>query len=295
VLQPARVDVATMLHSLADMLRRTLDQRVHILVDVERDCPAVRADPGQLESALLNIAINARDAMPQGGQLSFAAHGGAGDRVTLSVADTGSGMSDEVRERAFEPFFTTKAMGRGTGLGLSTVYGFVKQSNGTVWLDSAPGRGTTVRLWLPRWRASDVSTVPADARAPELPRHLKVLLVEDEPEVRKVIGTFLTSLGVRFTTATDGEQALAWLDSDGDVDLLLSDILLGPGMRGTELARLAQQRDSDLAVLLMSGFAPELLEADHEQPLRWELLRKPCTREDLAAALARSLAMPTAR
>jgi len=122
-----------------------------------------------------------------------------------------------------------------------------------------------------------------------------VLLVEDEPEVRKVLGTFLTTLGVQFTATTDGEQALAWLESDGDVDLLLSDILLGPGMRGTELAILAQQRDPDLAVLLLSGFAPELLEADHERPLSWELLRKPCTREELAAALARALAMPTAR
>jgi len=295
VLQPARVDVMMMLYSLADMLRRTLDQRVRIHVDVDRGCPPVLADPGQLESAMLNIAINARDAMPEGGQLSFAARSGADGPVALSIADTGSGMSDEVRERAFEPFFTTKAMGRGTGLGLSTVYGFVKQSKGTVELDSEPGRGTKVTLWLPRWSSTDASAVLADAPAPELPRHLKVLLVEDEPEVRKVIGTFLTTLGARFTTTPDGEQALAWLESDGDVDLLLSDILLGPGMRGTELARLAQQRDPDLAVLLMSGFTPDLLDADNEQPLPWELLRKPCTREELAAALARALAMSTAR
>jgi len=253
------------------------------------------ADPGQLESALLNIAINARDAMPEGGQLSFTARGGVDGSVALAVGDTGSGMSDEVLERAFEPFFTTKAKGRGTGLGLSTVYGFVKQSKGTVELDSAPGRGTVVTLQLPRWRAADASAVPADASATVLPRHLKLLLVEDEPEVRKIVGTFLTTLGVRFTAAVDGEQALAWLDSDGDVDLLLSDIALGPGMRGTDLARLAQQRDPDLAVLLMSGFAPELLESDHEKPLPWELLRKPCTREELAAALARALATPTAR
>ena len=295
VLQPARVDVTTMLYSLADMLRRTLDPRVRIHVDVDRGCPPVLADPGQLESALLNIAINARDAMPEGGQLSFAARGGADGPVALSVADTGSGMSDEVRERAFEPFFTTKAMGRGTGLGLSTVYGFVKQSKGTIELDSEPGRGTKVTLWLPRWSATDANAVLTDASAPQLPRHLKVLLVEDEPEVRKVIGTFLTTLGVHFVCTPDGEQALAWLESDGDVDLLLSDILLGPGMRGTELARLAQQRDPDLTVLLMSGFAPDLLDADGEQPVPWELLRKPCTREELGAALARAIATPGAR
>jgi PAS domain S-box-containing protein len=290
VLQPAKVDVAAMLHSLAGMLKRTLDQRVRIGVDAQDAVPHVQADPSQLESALLNIAINARDAMPEGGTLSFSAHAD-GDSVAIAVGDSGSGMSDEVRERAFEPFFTTKAKGRGTGLGLSTVYGFVNQSKGTVELDSAPGRGTTVTMRLPRWREAEPVQAGGDAivLAP-LPRHLKVLLVEDEPEVRKVIGTFLDGLGVRFTTAVDGEQALAWLETDGDVDLLLSDIALGPGMRGTELASSARARDPDLAVLLMSGFAPELLDSDANQPFAWELLRKPCTREELAAALARALA-----
>jgi PAS domain S-box-containing protein len=292
VLQPARVDVGAMLHSLADMLKRTLDQRVRIAVDVAPGCPPVLADAGQLETALLNIAINARDAMPEGGALAFSARPNAEDSVAVAISDSGSGMSDEVRERAFEPFFTTKAKGRGTGLGLSTVYGFVTQSRGTVELDSAPGRGTTVTMHLPRWRDTEAAAGGPDAAAPAaLPRHLKVLLVEDEPEVRKVIGTFLTGLGVGFTSAVDGEQALAWLESGGDVDLLLTDIALGPGMRGTDLARLAQQRDPDLAVLLMSGFAPELLDPGADQPLPWELLQKPCTREELAAALARALAM----
>jgi PAS domain S-box-containing protein len=291
VLQPVRIDVGAMLHSLADMLKRTLDQRVRIAVDVADGCPPVLADPGQLESALLNIAINARDAMPEGGSLSFSVRTSAEGTVAIAVSDSGSGMPDEVRERAFEPFFTTKAKGRGTGLGLSTVYGFVTQSKGMVELDSAPGRGTTVTMRLPRWRETEAPAGGGDAAAPTaLPRHLRVLLVEDEPEVRKVIGTFLDGLGVKFTTAGDGEQALAWLESDGDVDLLLTDIALGPGMRGTDLARSAQQRDPDLAVLLMSGFAPELLEPDANQPLPWELLRKPCTREELAAALAAALA-----
>ena len=296
VLQPARVDLDAMLQSLADMLKRTLDQRVRIAVDVSTACPPVMADPGQLESALLNIAINARDAMPEGGSLSFRAHATEHGTVAVAVADTGGGMSDDVRERAFEPFFTTKAKGRGTGLGLSTVYGFVKQSKGTIELDSAPGRGTTVTMQLPRWRDAEASASDADATTqPTLPRHLKILLVEDEPEVRKVIGTFLDGLGVKFTAAVDGEQALAWLEADGDVDLLLTDIALGPGMRGTDLARNAQARDPDLAVLLMSGFAPELLDPDADQPLAWELLRKPCSREELAVALARALAAPSPR
>jgi PAS domain S-box-containing protein len=290
VLQPARIDVHTMLQSLADMLKRTLDQHVRIKLDIEADCPPVHADPGQLESALLNIAINARDAMPNGGLLSFSARA-VSDHVAISVADTGCGMSDDVRERAFEPFFTTKAKGRGTGLGLSTVYGFVKQSKGSVEIDTAPGRGTAVILHLPRWRGAEADADTADpgARA-ALPRHLKVLLVEDEPEVRKVIGTFLEALGVKFTVAPDGERALAWLKADGDVDLLLTDVALGPGLRGTDLARLAKEHDPDLAVLLMSGFAAELLEAEGEQALPWEFLRKPCSRDELAAALARALA-----
>jgi signal transduction histidine kinase/CheY-like chemotaxis protein len=291
VLQPARVDIGALLQSLADMLRRTLDQRVQIRVDVTSTCSPVLADPGQLESALLNIAINARDAMPEGGLLSFDARDSDNGMVALAVGDTGGGMSEEVRERAFEPFFTTKAKGRGTGLGLSTVYGFVKQSKGAVELHSEPGRGTKVTLQMPRWREVDGTASNVDASTPAvLPRHLKVLLVEDEPEVRKVIGTFLSALDVAFITAADGEQALAWLHNDGDVDLLLSDIALGPGMRGTDLARLAQERDPDLAVLLMSGFASEMLEAEGDQPLPWELLRKPCTREELASALARALA-----
>ncbi|HET9207044.1 MAG TPA: ATP-binding protein [Burkholderiaceae bacterium] len=290
VLQPARIDVRVMLHSLADMLKRTLDQRVRISVDVADGCPPVLADPSQLESALLNIAINARDAMPEGGTLAFSVQFRDGT-VDVAVADSGAGMPDEVRERAFEPFFTTKAKGRGTGLGLSTVYGFVKQSKGSVELDSAPGRGTTVTIRLPQWHDAEAAAGPnTTGPLPELPRHLKVLLVEDEPEVRKVIGTFLDALGVKFTSAVDGEHALAWLASDGDVDLLLTDIALGPGMRGTDLAQVAQQRDPDLAVLLMSGFAPELLDPDADEPLPWELLRKPCTREELAAALARALA-----
>ena len=290
VLQPARVDPSPLLRSLAEMLQRTIDQRVLIQVDVEADCPSVHADPGQLESALLNIAINARDAMPEGGVLSFKARI-VGENVALAVTDTGVGMPEEVRERAFEPFFTTKAKGRGTGLGLSTVYGFVKQSKGTVEIDTAPGRGTTVTLQLPRWQPADAGGAGGEAAAgAELPRHLRVLMVEDEPEVRKVLGTFLTQLGIGFATAADGEQAMAWLESDGDLDLLLTDIALGPGMRGTDLAQRAQQRDPDLAVLLMSGFASELQDAGSEQPLPWELLRKPCTPEELAAALARALA-----
>jgi PAS domain S-box-containing protein len=306
VLQPSAVDVDALLHSLADMLRRTLDQRIEIAVDVEDGCPPVLADPGQLESALLNIAINARDAMPEGGSLRFSAHlagvlpaevrreiddPSAPDErfVRIAITDTGSGMPEAVKERAFEPFFTTKQAGRGTGLGLSTVYGFVKQSRGAVSIDSAPGAGTTISLYLPRPWAEAAADDELAHDGDVIPPGLKVLMVEDDAEVRTVARRFLEMLGCQVTATPSGEQALLLLTPAADFDLLLTDIALGSGMRGTELARRAQQRLPRLAVLLMSGFSAELLDADREAPPSWELLPKPYTRAELARAMARAL------
>jgi PAS domain S-box-containing protein len=303
VLQPSPLDVGGMLHSLADMLRRTLDQRITIDVDIAAPGPVVIADPGQLEAALLNIAINARDAMPNGGSLrigadvltelpagmedSVDASGPAGlGFVAISIADTGVGMSDEVKERAFEPFFTTKPPGRGTGLGLSTVYGFVKQSRGALRVDSEPGAGTTLTLYLPAQEATAAEpSEPGEAQA--IPAGLSVLLVEDDPEVRAVVRKFLDGFGCRVTEAASGEQAL--LELSGDFALLLTDIALGAGIRGTELAARVGELSPRTAILLMSGFSSELLEADRVSPPTWELLRKPCSREELAAAMANVL------
>jgi PAS domain S-box-containing protein len=307
VLQPALVEVAPVLHSLADMLRRTLDQRVRIELEVEAGCPPVLADPVQLEAAILNVAINARDAMSEGGRLVFAAgttprlpEGLVGDAtaapvppeagyVSIAITDSGSGMSDEVRERAFEPFFTTKAAGRGTGLGLSTVYGFVRQSHGGVAIASAPGAGTTVTLYLPRHRG--VPDEPADAMPPfePLPPGLRVLLVEDDPAVRTVAVAMLESLDARTTACATAEEALLHLSDPGGFDLLATDVALGAGMRGTDLAREAQRRLPSLAVLLVSGFSAELIDADRVAPLDWELVPKPYTRADLARAMATAL------
>ena len=310
VLQPAQVDVGTMLQSLADMLRRTLDQRIRIEVDMTAPCPPVLADPSHLESALLNIAINARDAMPEGGTLRFrvAACGALpGDVrtelddpsapddgfVAISIADTGSGMPEEVRERAFEPFFTTKEAGRGTGLGLSTVYGFVKQSKGAIKIDSAPGAGTTLTLYIPRpWDIATPAPTIADT-SHGVPEGLKVLLVEDDIEVRTVVRRFLDTLGCKVSVASSAEQALLALGPGASFDLLLTDIALGSGMRGTKLAAHAQERFPKLAILLMSGFSSELLDADRESPPSWELLRKPYSREELAQAMARVLGSPS--
>jgi PAS domain S-box-containing protein len=307
VLDPTTVDLHGLIGSLADMLRRTLDQRIRIEVDVEAGCPRVRADPGQLESALLNIAINARDAMPDGGRLRFRAarcdrlpaaaremleerDADPGSFVAIEIADTGSGMPEAVRERAFEPFFTTKEPGRGTGLGLSTVYGFVRQSHGAVTIGGSPGAGTTLSLFIPR-----VDT-PAPARAEdhavvgEVPAGLRVLLVEDDAEVRAVALAFLKALRCDVSTVASGEQALAMLDRNLAFDLLMSDIALGAGMRGTALAARSRERLPHIAVLLVSGFSEELLAADRDAPADWELLPKPYTREALAQGIARALA-----
>ena len=304
MLSPTAVDVQAMVQSLADMLRRTLDQRIRLQVEPALDPPACQADPGQLESALLNIAINARDAMPAGGALSFRvsrcdrlppalcepfeiADADAGGFVSIAITDSGAGMSEAVKERAFEPFFTTKEVGRGTGLGLSTVYGFVKQSRGAVALDSAPGRGTTVTLYLPQAVAADAAQAPELTDA--IPPGLRVLLVEDEPEVRAVAVRFLTGFGCRITPCATAEQALLRLDAAEPFDLLLSDIALGAGLRGTDLAREAQARRPHLHVLLVSGFSAELIDMSDTAPASWELLAKPYSRQELQHAIARAV------
>ena len=305
MLQPSTVDTCALLHSLADMLRRTLDQRIRIEIDTAPGCPSVMADPGQLESALLNIAINARDAMPEGGTLRFRTEvcaalppalrnapnsDAAAGFVAISIADSGTGMSDEVKEHAFEPFFTTKETGRGTGLGLSTVYGFINQSRGAVAIDSKVGHGTTLTLYLPQQAPAGVPAAVEERADETIPPGLRVMLVEDDAEVRKVIEIFLVTLGCEVTATATAEQALTALDAHaGPFDLLLSDIALGAGMRGTRLATEVQRRYPQLAVLLMSGFSAELLDADREVPPSWELLRKPCTRSELAQAMAKVL------
>ena len=301
VLQPTALDAGALLQSLADMLRRTLDQRIRIEVDTPEDCPPVLADAGQLESALLNIAINARDAMPDGGLLWFAcrevpprspdlpaelAEVEDTAYVAIAVGDTGGGMSEEVKERAFEPFFTTKDAGRGTGLGLSTVYGFAKQSKGAVGIDSTLGVGTTITLFLPSERAGAPLESEAEAVAGSVPPGLRVLLVEDDSEVRSVAQRFLAALGCTVIARANAEQARDELRPDAGIDMLVTDIALGPGMRGTELAELARQRMPALPVLLMSGYASALLDA----PPGWDLLRKPYTRAELGRAMARALA-----
>jgi PAS domain S-box-containing protein len=314
MLQPRQVNLGVLLESLADMLRRTVDQRIRITVDVSADCPPVLVDPGQLESALLNLAINARDAMPDGGLLRFVAqvctqlpnavkqelagplkslHSSSHTHqryVSVLVIDSGGGMPDAVKERAFEPFFTTKELGRGTGLGLSTVYGFVKQSQGAITVDSTLGSGTTLSLYLPQVDEVDASDAHAAASSQTIPVGLKVLLVEDDSEVAAVADTLLKAMACVVTKVSTGEQAWRLLESAAHFDLLLTDIALGAGMRGTELAAQAAGLRPHLAVLLTSGFSSELIDADRDSPLSWALLPKPYTRQDLVSAVALAMA-----
>jgi CheY-like chemotaxis protein len=300
VLQPIAVDAFALLGSLTDMLRRTLDQRIGITLHAHS--LLCLADPVQLESALLNIAINARDAMPQGGTIVIDCRpaealppeagveraGAAADGyVAIAISDSGQGMPDAVKERAFEPFFTTKEAGRGTGLGLSTAYGFVRQSHGAMTLRSAPGAGTTVTLYLPRVVEHTRLDNDGDAQAPRRVRPgLRVLLVEDDVEVRKVVQAFLAAMACEAIVCGDAEEALQAIDAGSPCDLLLTDIVLGPGMRGTELADHARMRVPGLPVLLMSGYSSDLLE---DEPLGRALLRKPYTRAELERAMAWAL------
>ncbi|HEX3141961.1 MAG TPA: ATP-binding protein, partial [Rhizobacter sp.] len=308
VLSPSRVEVPALLQSLADMLRRTLDQHIRIDVETSSDGPPCHADAGQLESALLNIAINARDAMPSGGVLAFSCRfapdlppelrgtfapdsNSSGGYVAIAITDTGLGMSEAVKERAFEPFFTTKESGRGTGLGLSTVYGFVKQSHGAISLDSAPGAGTCVTLYIPTHRETPTLAGDAVVQGDALPQGLRVMLVEDEPEVRAVALHFLAALHCKVSSFASAEQALQALASGTELDILLSDVALGTGMRGTELAREVRLQRPEVAVLLVSGYSAELLDINQSAPLSWELLAKPYSRRELQAAMAQALAV----
>lgn len=301
VLQPASIDPAEMLHSVTEMLRRTLDQRIHVEIDVSSNCPRCIADRSQLESSLLNVAINARDAMAQGGVLRFSAQAvdelpsrarsghrdpGSTGYVAISVSDTGTGMPDAVKERAFEPFFTTKEAGRGTGLGLSSVYGFATQSKGAVSLESSVGSGTTITLYLPRPRHSMRAEEPG-RRQIEVPRGLHVLLVEDDVEVLAVVENFVHNLGGKPTCCRTAEQAIATLSRSANslFDVVLSDVALGAGMRGTTLANEIASRWPKLPVILMSGYSSELLASETTLPL----LRKPFGQRELADRISEVL------
>ena len=269
-LNPTPTDLTALVKGLIDMIQRTLGEAITVETRLKADLPLVSTDAGQVENALLNLAINARDAMPRGGRLAIDTgwvdmHGEPaasldlppGPYVTLSVTDTGTGMTPEVRQRAFEPFFTTKGPGRGNGLGLSMVYGFAKQSGGGVQLYSEPGHGTTVRIYLPAPVSAPASKPAhkAPAARARLPKGRTVLVVEDDARVRRVSVRRMQQLGFKVVEADSGPAAFEILQSGGPFDLLFSDVVMPGGMTGIELAQAARRYRPGLKILLTSGFA----------------------------------------
>jgi nitrogen-specific signal transduction histidine kinase/CheY-like chemotaxis protein len=288
-LDPKPVDADGLVAGLADLVRRTMGPGVGVELRLHDGAGCVLCDPNELESALLNLCINARDAMPEGGLLTVGTadvHLSAADTpedeakpgkyVAISVADTGTGMPPEVLERVFEPFFTTKPQGQGTGLGLSQVYGFVRQSGGLVRIESAPGRGTTVRLLLP---LHDHVGAAGERKAPPPPRAVSrgtVLLVDDEDAARRPAADRLRELGYTVVEARDGPEALQVL-ATARPDLLVTDVGLPNGMNGRQVAEAAREQLPGLPVLFITGYAGTSL------PPGVEVIGKPFDLDTLAS------------
>ncbi|MFT3870673.1 MAG: PAS domain S-box protein [Nibricoccus sp.] len=293
-----------LLNGLVSMLRRLLGENIAIECDFPRDTPLVDADPGMIEQVAINLCVNARDAMPQGGRLllrtraveaspqniAYTSDARSGRFVCLDVTDTGCGMDSATIERIFEPFFTTKSIGKGTGLGLATVYGIVKQHGGWVEVDSTVGKGSVFRVYLP---AAQESQMPAAAAAAPVPRGhgQTILVVEDEPAVRKMFGQILTQYGYHVIETESGPRALEeWGKQTTSIDLLVSDMVMPGGMDGVQLATALRARKPDLKVILCTGYSTTVLGAGELSQRDIVLLRKPIAMQDLLRAVGRKLA-----
>jgi PAS domain S-box-containing protein len=308
ILAPEPLDLSALAEGMEDLLRRTLGEAIEIEMQPAPSLWLALADKGQVESALLNLAINARDAMAPGGKLTIETRNAhldddyarinpevaPGDYVMLAVTDTGSGMPPEVIERAFEPFFTTKATGKGTGLGLSMIYGFAKQSGGHLKIYSEVDHGTTIRLYLPR-HATQAAPVIGTSTG-DLSRHAggreTVLLVEDDPMVRGLVTTHLRELGYRILEATEGAGALRILESRETIDLMLTDVVLPGTLTGRELADAAAKLRPKLKVLFSSGYTQNSIDHQGKLDPGVQFLPKPFRRAELAAKVREVLDAP---
>jgi CheY-like chemotaxis protein len=317
VLEPREVQLNDLIGDLAPLLSRTIGEMVQLKVAVMDGNPKALIDPSQLESSILNLAINARDAMPKGGHLTIETQPvyldqayaakypevTPGHYVMVAVSDTGNGMSPELLERVFQPFFTTKEQGKGSGLGLSMVYGFIKQSGGHINIYSEVGHGTAVKMYLPRKFAPgealpDVEGIAAAPDAPvqvaELdappPRKTKILVVEDQEAVRAVACGFLEDFGYDVVEAEDGLQALSRLQETPDIDLMFSDVVMPGGLNGFDLAQAARGIRPDLKIVHTSGY-PKGAMVHQEEPRFREgfIIMKPYRREDLQKILRDAL------
>jgi signal transduction histidine kinase len=294
-LRPEAVRLDQVVDSLTPLLHRTLGEHIDLRTEYGQGAPAALADRSLLENAILNLALNARDAMPRGGTLTIR----TGERIAgpgngsipigqpvvfVALSDTGTGMAPEILARVFEPFFTTKDVGKGSGLGLSMVYGFAEQSGGHVSITSTPGGGTTVTILL-RAVGNETKQVPKDEGTFGNRGHGRVLLVEDEAAVCQFVSSQLADLGYEVRAVSCGPEALALLAQDGEFDLLFTDVVLPKGMSGVELADHARRINPRLQVVLTSGYPREVFEHHGRPDADLEFLRKPYKRSELAEML----------
>ncbi|MGZ3494927.1 MAG: ATP-binding protein [Thermodesulfobacteriota bacterium] len=296
VMEMKAVDLNSLLRDLEKMLRRIIGEDIEVVIQQAEDLGSVRADVGQIEQVIMNLAVNAKDAMPSGGKIAietanveldeFYARSHVdvkpGHYVMLSVSDTGVGMTPEVRERIFEPFFTTKEKGKGTGLGLATVYGIVKQSNGHIWVYSEPGKGTTFKIYLPRVN-EPVEGIRKEVLREEVPRgNETILIVEDEEPVRILAKKILEEQGYRILESFNGDEALlACETSKNPIHLMLADIVM-PGMNGSELAKLLRPLHPETKILFMSGYTDTAIVHQGVLEKGVNYIQKPFTMERLA-------------
>jgi two-component system cell cycle sensor histidine kinase/response regulator CckA len=303
-LRPQVLQLPDIVAEISNLLTRLVGEKIDLIVKHGRNLGPIWADPGQLEQVVVNLAVNARDAMPAGGQLiiqtyavSAAEIHASGNRflpvvdyVALSVTDTGAGIDPDLLPKIFDPFFTTKDVGKGTGLGLSTVYGIIKQSGGHLFADSTPGQGSSFVIYLPVYQGDETLSAVDERTKPELADlwgHGTILLVEDEDMVRVIAERTLTLQGYKVICARDGEEALGLLDRHGDIDLLLTDVVM-PSMDGPRLGKEVRLRRPGMPIVFMSGYAEESL----RQEISLEnvnFLPKPFSVQQLAQAVQMAL------
>jgi CheY-like chemotaxis protein len=307
IIQRRSLDLNEAIENNVTMLRRIIGEQIHIDTALGAALPAAHADPTSVDQIIMNLTLNARDAMPDGGRLTLrselceitpehlAAHpeARAGAFLCLTIADTGCGMEEATRERIFEPFFTTKEQGKGTGMGLATVSGIVQQHEGWAEVESAPGRGTTFRIYLPTSSAAaparGIEADPSPGEKCGTPG-ATILVVEDEDMLREFVKSVLESLGYHVLTAANGVEALdLWEREGGRIQLLFTDVVMPESISGWQLARRLQEKKPGLKVIFMSGYSAELLSADFEASGSHYFLAKPFLTDKLSKTVATCL------
>jgi CheY-like chemotaxis protein len=308
VVQPEAIDLNETIRALGSLLQRVLGEHVQLVLDLETAPCTARVDASMLDQVIMNLVINARDAMPEGGELRIETFAMAVDRtpekgalepgayVGFSVSDTGAGIAPEHVSRIFEPFFTTKGPGKGTGLGLSTVYGIVTQHRGAVFVESVPNQGSRFEVWLPATAAQARNPGPivrGSTIALKRPQDAVILLVEDDPHVRTLTRTVLEREGYQVCEATHGPEAMrVWSARGGQIDLVLTDMVMPGGMNGIALASELRKQRANLPVVFMSGYSPEVAGRELNELERGHLIEKPASPRVILQAVQNALTDP---